>query len=108
MNLKKFHYRKPLLLKGVRQTRKTGILKEFGKRYYENTVYPAKPPDGPELPSGGFLLWIKWSIGSLEAFVRGGSGTVRYAFQGKNVLYKKCMFQECRNNAAVVSHSDAL
>ena len=30
-------YRKPLILKGVRQVGKTWILKEFGKRYYENT-----------------------------------------------------------------------
>ena len=29
-------YRKPLILKGVRQVGKTWILKEFGKRYYEN------------------------------------------------------------------------
>lgn len=29
-------YRKPLILKGVRQMGKTWILKEFGKRYYEN------------------------------------------------------------------------
>lgn len=32
-------YRKPLLLKGVRQVGKTWILKEFGRRYYENTAY---------------------------------------------------------------------
>lgn len=32
-------YRKPLILKGVRQAGKTWILKEFGKRYYENTAY---------------------------------------------------------------------
>lgn len=32
-------YRKPLILKGVRQVGKTWILKEFGRRYYENTVY---------------------------------------------------------------------
>lgn len=32
-------YRKPLILKGVRQVWKTWILKEFGKRYYENTAY---------------------------------------------------------------------
>ena len=31
--------RKPLILKGVRQVGKTWILKEFGKRYYENTAY---------------------------------------------------------------------
>ena len=32
-------YRKPLILKGVRQVGKTWILKEFGNRYYENTAY---------------------------------------------------------------------
>ena len=32
-------YRKPLILKGVRQVGKTWLLKEFGKRYYENTAY---------------------------------------------------------------------
>ncbi len=32
-------YRKPLLLKGVRQAGKTWILKEFGRLYYENTAY---------------------------------------------------------------------
>ena len=32
-------YRKPLILKGVRQVGKTWILKELGKRYYENTAY---------------------------------------------------------------------
>ena len=32
-------YRKPLILKGVRQVGKTWILKEFGKRYYKNFVY---------------------------------------------------------------------
>ena len=31
-------YRKPLILKGVRQVGKTWILKEFGKRCYENTA----------------------------------------------------------------------
>lgn len=36
---KKSKYRKPLILKGVRQVGKTWILKEFGKRYYENTAY---------------------------------------------------------------------
>ena len=30
---------KPLILKGVRQVGKTWILKEFGRRYYENTAY---------------------------------------------------------------------
>ena len=30
-------YRKPLILKGVRQVGKTWILKEFGRRCYENT-----------------------------------------------------------------------
>jgi predicted AAA+ superfamily ATPase len=32
-------YRKPLILKGVRQVGKTWILKEFGMRYYSNTAY---------------------------------------------------------------------
>lgn len=32
-------YRKPLILKGVRQVGKTWILKEFGKRYYDNIAY---------------------------------------------------------------------
>ena len=31
--------RKPLILKGVRQCGKTYLLKEFGKRYYENCAY---------------------------------------------------------------------
>lgn len=32
-------YRKPLILKGVRQVGKTWILKGFGKRYYKNVAY---------------------------------------------------------------------
>lgn len=32
-------YRKPLILKGVRQVGKTWILREFGKRYYNNVAY---------------------------------------------------------------------
>ena len=36
---KKSPYRKPLILKGVRQVGKTWVLKEFGRRYYENTAY---------------------------------------------------------------------
>ena len=32
-------YRKPLILKGVRQVGKTWLLKEFGKRYYDNVAY---------------------------------------------------------------------
>lgn len=32
-------YRKPLILTGVRQVGKTWLLKEFGRRYYENTAY---------------------------------------------------------------------
>lgn len=32
-------FRKPLILKGVRQVGKTWLLKEFGRRYYENTAY---------------------------------------------------------------------
>lgn len=36
---KQSKYRKPLILKGVRQVGKTWILNEFGKRYYENVAY---------------------------------------------------------------------
>lgn len=32
-------YRKPMILQGVRQVGKTWLMKEFGKQYYENTVY---------------------------------------------------------------------
>ncbi len=32
-------YRKPLILKGVRQVGKTWAVKEFGRRHYENTAY---------------------------------------------------------------------
>ncbi len=32
-------YRKPLILKGVRQVGKTWLLKEFGNRYYDNVAY---------------------------------------------------------------------
>ncbi|EFS21683.1 hypothetical protein FSBG_01180 [Fusobacterium gonidiaformans 3-1-5R] len=32
-------YRKPLILKGVRQVGKTWILKEFGRLYYDNVAY---------------------------------------------------------------------
>ena len=39
LNWKNSPYRKPLILKGVRQVGKTWILKEFGKRCYENTAY---------------------------------------------------------------------
>ncbi len=39
LNWKNSAYRKPLILKGVRQVGKTWILKEFGKRCYENTAY---------------------------------------------------------------------
>lgn len=31
--------RKPLLVYGARQVGKTWLLKEFGKRYFKNTVY---------------------------------------------------------------------
>ena len=39
LDCKKSSYRKPLILKGVRQVGKTWILKEFGRQYYENTAY---------------------------------------------------------------------
>ena len=32
-------YRKPLIVKGVRQVGKTWLLKEFGRQYYEDTAY---------------------------------------------------------------------
>lgn len=32
-------FRKPLILMGVRQVGKTWLLKEFGRRYYDNTAY---------------------------------------------------------------------
>ncbi len=32
-------HRKPLILQGIRQVGKTWALKEFGRRYYENTAY---------------------------------------------------------------------
>lgn len=38
-NWKNSPYRKPLILKGVRQVGKTWILKEFGRTCYENTAY---------------------------------------------------------------------
>lgn len=36
---KQSRYRKPLMLKGVRQVGKTWILNEFGRRYYDNIAY---------------------------------------------------------------------
>jgi predicted AAA+ superfamily ATPase len=36
---KESKYRKPLILKGVRQVGKTWVLKEFGRRYYKNASY---------------------------------------------------------------------
>lgn len=39
LDWKNSSYRKPLILKGVRQVGKTWILREFGRRYYENTAY---------------------------------------------------------------------
>ena len=36
---KQSKHRKPLILKGVRQVGKTWALKEFGRRYYDNTAY---------------------------------------------------------------------
>ena len=39
LNWKNSLYRKPLILEGVRQVGKTWLLKEFGRRYYENTAY---------------------------------------------------------------------
>lgn len=39
MDWKTSPYRKPLILKGVRQVGKTWILNEFGRRCYENVAY---------------------------------------------------------------------
>lgn len=39
INWKHSPFRKPLILKGVRQAGKTWALKEFGRRHYANTVY---------------------------------------------------------------------
>ena len=39
LDWKNSSYRKPLILKGVCQEGKTWILKEFGRRYCENTAY---------------------------------------------------------------------
>ena len=39
LNWKSSPYRKPLILKGVRQVGKTCILKEFGRLYYDNVAY---------------------------------------------------------------------
>ncbi|MCL5073290.1 MAG: AAA family ATPase, partial [Actinobacteria bacterium] len=36
---KNSRYRKPLILKGVRQVGKTWLLKEFGMRYYDDIAY---------------------------------------------------------------------
>ena len=51
-------YRKPLILKGVRQVGKTWILKEFGRRYYENTAYFNQSELSELLPS-----WSRFAIG---------------------------------------------
>ncbi len=32
-------HRKPLIIQGARQVGKTWVMKEFGKKYFENTVY---------------------------------------------------------------------
>lgn len=32
-------HRKPLILKGARQVGKTWLMKEFGRRYFQNVVY---------------------------------------------------------------------
>ncbi len=39
LSWKKSTYRKPLILKGVRQVGKTWILKEFGQQFYDNVAY---------------------------------------------------------------------
>ena len=44
-------YRKPLIMKGVRQVGKTWILKEFGRRCYENTARSEERRVGKECRS---------------------------------------------------------
>ena len=39
LNWKSSEDRKPLILKGARQVGKTWLMKEFGKKYYDNFVY---------------------------------------------------------------------
>lgn len=39
LDWKNSSYRKPLILKDMRQVGKTWALREFGRRYYENTAY---------------------------------------------------------------------
>ena len=39
LNWKSSEDRKPLILKGARQVGKTWLMKEFGKKYYDNYVY---------------------------------------------------------------------
>jgi predicted AAA+ superfamily ATPase len=41
--------RKPLVLNGARQVGKTWLLKEFGKRYYENCIYISMDLAAPEI-----------------------------------------------------------
>ena len=53
-------YRKPLILKGVRQVGKTWILKEFGRRYYDNTAY--------------FTSWVVPASPNVKEFNKGLSG----------------------------------
>lgn len=36
---KNSRYRKPLIIQGARQVGKTYLMKEFGKKYYDNTIY---------------------------------------------------------------------
>ena len=36
---KESKYRKPLIIEGARQVGKTWLMKEFGKQYYEDTIY---------------------------------------------------------------------
>jgi len=39
LDWKNSSYRKPLILNGARQVGKTYILRDFGKKYYKNTIY---------------------------------------------------------------------
>ena len=36
---KESHFRKPLIIEGARQVGKTWLMKEFGRQFYQQTVY---------------------------------------------------------------------
>ena len=61
---KESRLRKPLILKGVRQSGKTWLLKEFGRRYYQNAAY-FNFDEQPELAD--FFVHTKASADSAES-----------------------------------------